>query len=112
MKASEGATGLVLSFGIEDKPVLKNGGQLEAEVSAKPHQKVIVHIWDEVVRQENDFMGEPGLRTIADPPGYDKRLKYEIWMDKGIANKLIEEGYAGCRCMYDRLDMNYWESVK
>lgn len=109
MKATEGATGLVLIFGSEDENILNNGGQLKTKVSGKPQQEVTVQVQDEVVRQETDFMGEPGLRTISKPPGYDSRLKYEIWMDKKIAKKLIENGYAGCRCMYGRLDMTYRE---
>ncbi len=107
MKAYEGGTGLQIIFGLEDKSILENGGNLEAVISNKPIQKAIVHIQDEVLREEGDFFGESGLRTISYPPRYENREYYEVWMDKKISKTLITKGYAGCRAKYDRLDMIY-----
>jgi hypothetical protein len=108
MRPTEGATGLYISFGAEDRPVLKNGGTLEAKLFDKPHQKAIVYVCDEVDR-EKGYMGEPGLVTRSSPEGYENRTLYEVWMDKKVALKLLTGGDAGCRCMYDRLHMTYWE---
>jgi hypothetical protein len=53
-------TGLNISFGIVDRPVLENGGTLEAKLDDRPHQKAIVYVCDEVDREKGD-MGEPGV---------------------------------------------------
>jgi len=110
MRAAEGGTGLNLSFGIQDRPVLEKGGTLEARLCNKPHQKVTVYIVDRLRGgYKNCPTNEAGLRTNSYPKGYEKRKLYKVWMDKSAAKILMTRGGYGCRCVYDRLDISYWE---
>ena len=110
MKACWGATGLDLTFWEEDRPLLENGGDIEVSLWDYTNQKAKVHIRDNVNCRQK-FKPNLGIRTYAIPHNQEPkdRKYYQVWMSKKVARQLLDEGYFGTRCEYDRLDMKYFD---
>jgi hypothetical protein len=118
MYATLCGTGLIVTFEKQDKRILKYNGRLETMAGmslSKSGSKVVVHVCDYV----KDKYGEPqiasnrlGIRlhtrpTIAER---NKTPYFSIWIDRNIADRLLETGYVGGRFHIDRLEMIFREA--
>lgn len=113
MKANLGGSGIILSFTDEDKPILESGGTIETRFSDCLNPTIKFHVCDIVEQEDDDFPCEPGFKIHASPPGPpDQRTSYEVWISKDVAQGLIQNEYCGTRCLYDRLEMIYWDLSK
>jgi len=100
-------SGLELRFDDKDRHIIESGGRIETKNSLLANQTIIVNFVDKV---EYEFLNESGFRAEGYPPERtpDEFERYEIWADKSVSRKLLEDGEFMTRCSYNRLNMVYY----
>lgn len=122
MRAIFGGSGLVLTLLLKDKEEGNRTGILECQLAQWKKARVILHIVNELNQEEfkeKGFLEEPGFHIEAIPKnaGPENEEEYDIYLTKARFAELtspkgdsaIDGGYFVSRCMYDRVDICYWE---
>jgi len=114
MWAIHNGCGLHISLNLKDKNSVKSKKVLECLI--EPNTKLFLHIWNRVPWQ--GFLEEPGFHITAKPESAppEKRKRYDIYLSRekweGLTNPrddpIVVGGYTASRCIYDRVDINYF----
>ncbi|MEC8220709.1 MAG: hypothetical protein VX028_01445 [Nanoarchaeota archaeon] len=109
---------LAITLTNEDKLVLETRNSLECTVFDFPHQKVFLHVFDDIeLIVSRDSLEVEGFHAEAFPQHTEipNRLRYDIYMDRLVIDKLLSEpenivtgNHFASRSFYDWFDFNYF----
>lgn len=120
MRAHNNGSGMNVTLLKEDKERGLEDRMLECVIDGWNNPKLIMHIVDELPREDfrdkSFYMEEPGFHIEGYPlealpidrTHYDLYMELRHFEDMTNTEDVIEGGHFHSRCRYDRVDMNYW----
>ncbi len=101
-------TGLTIDLTPQDKNTLLKESRIDAKTFGWHICDITLHLLEHI---ENDGIEEPGFHITATPPNVSltERNRYDVYIDERHLQNLIEHGYTGSRCCFDRVDITYYE---
>ena len=110
-------SGLGITLLKKDNEEGEKEGRIECRIQQFNKPKVVIHIVDKLQKYIQSSLEEQGFHITTTPKygGPEKRKQYDIYLTKEIFTKLtnpkkdpiIDGGYFGSRCLYDRVDIKY-----
>ena len=106
---------LDITLRLEDKEAGERFKRLEAIAQGGNEPLVVMHIVYKV--RSHELMEDPGFHISAKPRGEgpENRKRYDIYLSSqrfhdltNPSSPIVEGGYFGTRCRFDRVDIKYF----
>ncbi len=104
-------SGLTINLAPQDKDTLLTKGQITTKSHGWHICDVTLHLQEHI---KNEGIEEAGFHITATPPNVPlaQRIRYDVYIDHRHLKNLIDRGYTGSRCYFDRVDITYYSIKK